>query len=212
MSLGSRLKNIRKHLQETQAQFAERLDSKVLTILRYEKGERLPSTEFLNKLREIIHIDINWLLTGEGEMFITERKIVSTDRVHIMPIVGEIAAGEPDEITGKRLDTYALDRALIPDVTDYLCFRVNGHSMEPSIEHKDLVLIKKDNDWKDKDREMCVVRIEGKLALKQVIHSEKDGVMYLIANRKDYPPRVYDPNNSDVILIGTLQMVIRDVR
>lgn len=212
MDLGDRLKVIRKYFNETQAQFAQRLGVKLLTIFRYEKGERSPGAEFLNKLSDIIRIDINWLLTGKGEMFISERKTVSTNNVHVMPIEAEIAAGEPDKITGLKLDTYALDKALIPDVSNSLCFRVNGHNMEPGIEHQDIVIINKDNNWEDKDRVMCAVIIDGEIALKRIIDSEKDKKKYLVANSKDYPPRSYDPKHPDVTLIGTLQMVIRSVK
>ncbi len=211
MGFGNRLKAVRKHASLTQKEFAAKLNVTDISVINYEKGKRHPDTKFLELLEQTFSINLHWLLTGEGEMFITERKTVSTENVHIMPIEAEIAAGEPVEVTGERLKTYALDRALIPDVSNHFCFQVNGHSMEPGIEHQDLIIIKKDSCWQDKDRIVCAVRTDGEIALKRIIHAEEDKILYLISDNRNYPPIPVDPKHSDVILIGTLQMVIRNV-
>lgn len=208
-NLCERFRKIRRDNGLTQAQLADKLEISRSLISQIEKYFAEPSKGTITQLAKKLNINTNWFLTGEGGMFITDRKIESTDDVHIMPIEAEIAAGEPVEVTGERLKTYALDRALIPDVSDYFCFQVNGHSMEPGIEHQDIVLIKKDSSWQDKDRIVCAVRTDGEIALKRIIHAEKDKILYLVSDNRNYPPIAVDPKHSDVILIGTLQMVIR---
>jgi DNA polymerase V len=52
--------------------FAEKLDISRTTLIGYEDGSSPPSAAFLIKLCEIFNVNINWLLTGTGEMFLSE--------------------------------------------------------------------------------------------------------------------------------------------
>ena len=71
MSYGIRLREIRSKLKLSQSDFSTSLAITQATVSRYEKDLRLPDADFLEKLVELYHIDINWLLTGKGEMFLS---------------------------------------------------------------------------------------------------------------------------------------------
>ncbi len=64
-SIGRRLRRARGEL--TQPAFAAHLGVTKDTIGKYERGERRPEAEVLARMREVLGIDINWLLTGEGQ-------------------------------------------------------------------------------------------------------------------------------------------------
>ncbi|MCK5051930.1 MAG: helix-turn-helix domain-containing protein [Candidatus Cloacimonetes bacterium] len=211
MSLGNRLKAVRKHFNLTQTVFASKLNITKVTIINYEKGNRYPDSKLLNLIQKLFKINLHWLLTGEGEMFITDREAESTDDIHIMHIAADIAAGEPAEVTAERLETLTIGHTLIHNVNDYFCFQVNGQSMEPYIEHQDLVIIKKDSNWKDKENTVCAVRVDGEITLKRIIHGDKHKLLVLISDNKGYPPIIVDPKHSDVLLIGSLYLVVRRV-
>nr|WP_236939020.1 S24 family peptidase [Fuscovulum blasticum] len=51
--------------------FAERTGVSKSTIANYERGDRTPDATMLERYREAWSIDLNWLVTGEGEMFLT---------------------------------------------------------------------------------------------------------------------------------------------
>ena len=57
----------------TSNELAEKLNIPVRTIGSYEREEAQPSPKFLNALIENYYININWLLTGKGNMFISNR-------------------------------------------------------------------------------------------------------------------------------------------
>jgi len=65
-TLGERLRQVRSQL--SQDEFATRLGVHKNTIGKYERGERQPEAEILSRLRSELGVDVNWLLTGEGEM------------------------------------------------------------------------------------------------------------------------------------------------
>lgn len=69
-TISDRIKKIRGN--KTQVEFAELLKLKHQYISRYEKGTN-PSTEFLKALSDILSVNINWLLTGEGEPYSTAK-------------------------------------------------------------------------------------------------------------------------------------------
>lgn len=73
MSIGKRIKEIRANLHLTASELAEKLNIPVRTIGSYEREEAQPSPKFLNALIENYYININWLLTGKGNMFISNR-------------------------------------------------------------------------------------------------------------------------------------------
>lgn len=73
MSIGKRIKEIKATLHITSGELANKLNIPVRTIGSYEREEAPPSPKFLNALIENYHININWLLSGKGSMFISNK-------------------------------------------------------------------------------------------------------------------------------------------
>lgn len=68
--MNDRIKQLRKQLNLTQQQFAERIGSVQNTITGYETGRRLPSNQVITLICKTFNVNEQWLRTGEGEMFI----------------------------------------------------------------------------------------------------------------------------------------------
>ncbi|MCD7779203.1 MAG: helix-turn-helix transcriptional regulator [Candidatus Gastranaerophilales bacterium] len=73
MSIGKRIREIRKTLHLTAAELAEELCIPVRTIGSYERSEAQPGPKFLNALIDKFCVNINWLLSGKGNMFISQK-------------------------------------------------------------------------------------------------------------------------------------------
>lgn len=65
-----RLKKVRKALGLTQDKFSKELGVSKPTYVRYELGEIWPNATMLSIMTTKYNIDLNWLLTGDGEMFL----------------------------------------------------------------------------------------------------------------------------------------------
>ena len=65
--LGQRLLRIRG--SEKRSDFCTRTGVSDRTFGNYERGTSLPDTDFLSKLAESEGINLNWLVTGRGEMY-----------------------------------------------------------------------------------------------------------------------------------------------
>ena len=75
MTIGERIRRVRERLGLNQAEFARRLKTGQPVISRYERNQRVPDADFLRKLNVIFHVNINWLLTGTGNMFSEDRPL-----------------------------------------------------------------------------------------------------------------------------------------
>lgn len=64
------LKKVRQKLGLSQKEIAEKIGIQQAQYSRYEVSTS-PSTEILEKLVKVFNINVNYLLTGEGSMFIT---------------------------------------------------------------------------------------------------------------------------------------------
>ena len=84
MSVGKRIKLIRKRNNLTQVQLAEKLGLKQATIGRYENGSITPSLFVLMRISKKLSVDIGWLFTGEKEK---DKQTSGTDKLKCPDII-----------------------------------------------------------------------------------------------------------------------------
>lgn len=76
-SFGNRLKVVRKRLGLTQTEIANRLEIKQNTYNNWENDQREPSVLILNKLVSLFGININYLVTGSGDLFVSYQEDIN---------------------------------------------------------------------------------------------------------------------------------------
>ena len=69
MTIGERIRKLRRSLDLTQKEFAERLGVKANTIGTYEIGRNAPIDAVINLICREFGVSETWLRTGKGEMF-----------------------------------------------------------------------------------------------------------------------------------------------
>lgn len=69
VQLNERIKELRKALNLTQQDFAEKIGVKRNTIAQYEIGRNLPIDAVITSICREFNVSEEWLRTGEGEMF-----------------------------------------------------------------------------------------------------------------------------------------------
>jgi transcriptional regulator with XRE-family HTH domain len=78
MTINQRMKVLRKTLKITQKEFAMVLAVSQSQIASMETGEREVSGRTVKQLCDSFDVNIHWLRTGEGDMFVHERDLLST--------------------------------------------------------------------------------------------------------------------------------------
>ena len=97
MTVGKRIKKIKNMLNITSSALAKKLSIPLRTIGSYERDEVPPSEKFLNAMISQLQVNINWLLTGAGEMFINSKD--TDDFLYINKLQDKFSLSD-DEIDG----------------------------------------------------------------------------------------------------------------
>ena len=79
----NRLKQLRAALDMQQGDFANKIGILQQQLSKYERGENKPSAEFFIKLYEKVNVNINWLLTGNGKMFVNNENNSDSTTIEI---------------------------------------------------------------------------------------------------------------------------------
>lgn len=253
-TFGKRLTRFRYKLDKTIEEMANEMEMVKSNISRYERDITKPSVAFLEMLIQKYQVNLNWLVSDIGNMFLEEKdfekievvedlsqkflemppkkeKISSfpemyytsfgvpvfthdpmEEVVDLMPVVGEISAGEPLEIRNDE----PLDFVPFPfyranaNVDDFLIFRVNGLSMKPEIEHQDIVFIRKNSNWFELNKRIVAIVISGELTLKKLNLNDTDQTVELIPLNPQYRTIKIDMEDlSQISLLGELKAIRR---
>ena len=70
LTLGERMKKVRKTLDLTQQEFSDKIGSKRNTVATYEIGRTDPSAAVISLICREFNVNETWLRTGEGKMFV----------------------------------------------------------------------------------------------------------------------------------------------
>ena len=70
--IANNIKNIRNRFNYTIDEMASAIGVPARTIAAYERRERTPSVLFVQKLLQVLGININWFLTGVGDIFVSD--------------------------------------------------------------------------------------------------------------------------------------------
>ena len=79
MDINDRLRLIRADANESQAKFCKRFDIPQQTYANYELSKRSIPDEIKTKLQQQLNINLNWLITGKGSMYIDGEKYILED-------------------------------------------------------------------------------------------------------------------------------------
>lgn len=254
ISIGDKLVMIRKSLGLNMTETAEKLDVVKSNLSRYERNIVSPTIYFIEKLILILHVNINWLTGGVGEMFLSEEEIeqlqiaqemsmeeakalinsvkcidmpqyhyssfgvpVYTDNdndsmFELLPVVGEISAGEPIAIVNNEPLDFVPFPYYRPNLRldDFFVFRVNGLSMKPEIEHQDIVFIQKTTEWEKVNNRIVAVIISGELTIKKLELKPELNEIHLIPINKNFDVlKVPMDEVRQVSLLGELKAIRR---
>lgn len=91
MSIGNRLKQLRKELGLTQEAFASRIGSVQNTITGYENDRRNPSAPVISLICREFNVNEEWLREGKGEMFVE-----TSEDEQIAEFVGRTLSGQSE--------------------------------------------------------------------------------------------------------------------
>ena len=222
-AIGERLSEIRG--SKSQGAFAEELGVHKNSLGHYERGNRVPDAEVLEKL-VTMGFDANWVLTGKGAARIAENEAGLSEDIEKLKRLDEEFALIP----GYNVQVAAGHGSLAGDEspTRELAFRrkwlrfrglnekdlalvfAKGDSMEPTISDNETVMVDT-SERKLRDGHIYVIRNGDHLLVKRIQTLWNDGVQ-LLSDNKEYPPQEISSSDLESLeVIGKVVWVGKDL-
>ena len=98
-----RIKELRKHLRLTQAEFGDKISMRQTGVAWLESGDRKITDRVITTICAVFGVDEIWLRTGEGEMF---RKLSRDEQ--IAAFVGKALADDSDDFRSQLISILAV--------------------------------------------------------------------------------------------------------
>lgn len=161
------------------------------TIYRYEKGqiEKMPM-QILTKLASVLNISPAFIAGLDPEPSLS--KTISNNKINILPskirlvpVVGEIACGEPITANENIEDYLQEPEDSLPSGTVFY-LKAKGHSMEPTIPDGANVLIRQQNEIEDNEIAAVLLNDDNEATLKRIKY--QGNMLMLVPDNKNYNP------------------------
>ena len=227
--IAERIKSVRSELSDNQKDFASKLGVGFSTFQKYEMGMSIPGGEAIRGFVKL-GINANWLLTGEGEMLLSDSQTSSSAIRVTEPATGYMVdkspfmppIPHPGFVFVPRFEVAASmgNGSVIhsEQIVDYLAFREDWVRKELGANPNNLILISsvgdsmeptlKTNDLLLIDRGLADVRhdaiyafaLNGELRVKRM-QFKMNGTMVVRSDNPQYEPEVISATDTDTLRI-----------
>nr|WP_244629515.1 S24 family peptidase [Martelella limonii] len=195
-------------------EFAPTLGLHVNSLANYERGDRAPNIDVLLAYRENLHVDLHWLLTGEGEMFGDALKLQSGanltseagKRLLALPYFDAEASAGVGRIALDELPSgsIAFERAFLRNLgaSPDNCFIIKsyGDSMLPTIPDNSLLIVDESQTEKIEHGCIYVFRV-GEIMLVKRAKWHMTGKLELSSDNDTYQSEFLDQTHADTLSV-----------
>lgn len=168
MEYGIRIKKARKALNKNQKEFANDIKISQQSLSRIETNETEIGIECLSRIQNI-GINAQWILTGEGSMFLSNDELES--KMTPIPLV-DISASAGTGIINfdANVENFFLDRKFLQGYQPKELFlvRARGNSMLPTIQDGDLLIVHRIESPRLGYDGLCVIMFDGACSVKDI--------------------------------------------
>jgi phage repressor protein C with HTH and peptisase S24 domain len=189
IEIGKRITEIRG--KQTLPQFSASLGVARSTLIRYEKGDRLPDADFICAICQVYELDANWLLTGEKILTMADDEIAQIPVYDVDVSAGVGVFADQEEImtyTGFQESWLRNVLGVNPQAVDIVFVR--GDSMEPEIQNGDMILVDRQNNELRREG-IYVFRLDGFLHVKR-LQRLPDRLIQVTSDNVNYQPFTVD--------------------
>ena len=217
MSKNNRLKTVRDKLGLTRTAMSKDIGIKDYKIKDIENGRNKLTHDILVKISKKYSINTQWLLTGEGSMFLDDQpktEIITQEQnntytIKQLSITAQAGkAGEFFELD--ETNNFHLDKSLFkiaPNLGHLRAVKVTGDSMQPTLFEGDTLIV--DISTKDYQNGIYVLNFNNMLIVKR-LQFYLNGEIDIISDNPKYNIERYNPHESQeqIKIIGKKVLLI----
>lgn len=202
--IGSKIKKLREKHGMNQDDLAKKLGTTKQAVSRYEKGDRQANQDILFALSNIFNVKVDYFFPES--LSETSNAIKVTGKFIKIPVIGEIACGDPILADENIIDYHVEPADLLP-AGNLFYLKAKGDSMEPKIPNQSLVLIREQSDVESGEIAAVLVNGDTEATLKRV--KKQNGYLILHPDNSNYEPMIVDENNQARIIGKALQITAK---
>lgn len=204
----TKLKELRESRHLSMKDVARALNIPYTTYVNYEKGDREPNSEFLIAIAQFYNVTIDYIIGIEKKKLSYEKYGLSPITKKKIPLLGDIACGQPIFAYEDR-ESYVMSGTNLE--ADF-CLTAKGDSMiNARIYDGDIVFIRKQDTVEN--GEIAAVIIDDEATLKRVYYYPEQNRLYLAAANDAYAPLSFEGEELDhIYILGKAIAFQSDVR
>lgn len=195
MSLGQKIRTLRKNKQLTQVELAKILNLAPTAVSAWERNANKPMMDKIVMMSELFEVPVTHFFDlKDGLSNIIE---VSQRTVRI-PVLGEIACGDPILVEANYEDYRTVLEENLP-AGDLVYLQAKGDSMNPTIPDGSMVLIRIQEEVENGEIAAVTFNLNAYATLKRV--KKQNGIIILMPDNPSHEPIVITRDNP-VRIIG----------
>ena len=215
------LELLRKQLDITKKEFASKLGITQNAYTNYINGKRNIPTDLALKIKQMFDIDLDWLLTGKGNMYLSDNYEDENNEdiveVNYYPeIIASAGFGaknykiEPQRV---KLSRFLLDSFNIINKNNIELINIFGDSMEPVYQNGDIAVIERVDDiYMIKNGNTIIANIDGDIFIKKIEKIPFENKLILKSTNPIYKDIVLtDKELETVKIIGIVRGKLRTI-
>lgn len=190
------LRYLREKNNVEQIQLANHLGRKSGTsVSEWEAGKYTPKAGTLNEIAKYFRVTMTDLM--EKDLSSTVTNLIPFSNIIKIPILGEIACGDPI-IAEENIEGYREEISELLPSGRLFYLKTKGNSMTPTIPENSYVLIREQPEVEEGQIAAVLVNGNTEATLKRVKH--QGNMVMLVADNSDYPPYIITEDNPARIL------------
>ncbi len=178
------LKFLRENKKISKNKLGEMVGVNQSTIGRWESNEITPSIDNVEEVAKALNVALPDILIKDLRFDNGELIDLPSDNVKI-PVLGRIPAGMPLEAIEEEYTTdyEEIPRAWLRGGNEFFALKLDGDSMEPEYQDKDVVIFRKAPDCES--GQDCCIRINGYDATFKRVKKQLNGIMVIPLNENN---------------------------
>ncbi|MGL5383712.1 MAG: LexA family protein [Culicoidibacterales bacterium] len=204
MTIGKRLRDLRKKGGYSVPQLAKKLGVSTSTIYGYESNSREASDEQKQKLAKIYNVSLDYLITG-SEQQPTTTTLYKNPNPRYAPLLGTASAGTPESVDQFIDEMLEIPNFIKHDPEHLFFIKVNGDSMNKLMGNGSTALILKSEHFttQPKTGDIVVFKVDGEYCIKRFIETDTVVIFEPASYSDEFKPLVYVKGTSiDIEVIG----------
>ncbi len=176
------------------------------SISEWESGHYTPKIKVLSELASIFNVDIDDMMNRD--LSIQPTNVVDVKETELIPLMGNIACGDPI-ISDINIEDYiSFPRELMPSSGRVFFVKAHGDSMSPLIKQESLVMIRKQSIVENGEIAAVLLNDNTEVTLKR-FRKEKD-VVLLESINENYSTYIVSKEET-ILVLGKAIKVINEL-